>query len=371
MKRIITVVVALVLVLAGTSAVHAQVFVRAPFVRVQVGPGSVEAAARAARYGALETWAARLGATRIALGHTADDQAETVLMRVLAGAGVRGLAAIPPVRGAIVRPLIEVRGAALRDALTTAGLSWVEDETNREPKFLRNRIRHELLPLLAASYMTEVVPALTRVARLARETVDALDRAAAVELERLASPGGDGLTLPRAALGALPAALAAEVLRQAAARFGSRAPLRAWAHRGLRRLRGTRPPEVDQQPAGLERPPPRARMAFGAVAARQQQRFGRLEPAGAALDVRPTFRPTPARVRRPPCRRARSTSPGGWSCRRSAGRWRRGWCREQATRSRGRPTWSRSTPPRSRASLPCAPGAAAIASTPSVPASAA
>ena len=210
--------------------------------RVQVGPGSVEAAARAARYGALETWAARLGATRIALGHTADDQAETVLMRVLAGAGVRGLAAIPPVRGAIVRPLIEVRGAALRDALTTAGLSWVEDETNREPKFLRNRIRHELLPLLAASYITEVVPALTRVARLARETVDALDRAAAVELERLASPGGDGLTLPRAALGALPAALAAEVLRQAAARFGSRAPLRAWAHRGLRRVLAEVPP---------------------------------------------------------------------------------------------------------------------------------
>jgi len=118
----------------------------------------------------------------------------------------------------------------------------VEDETNRDPKFLRNRIRHELLPLLAASYITDVVPALTRVARLAREAVDALDRAAAVELERLASPGRDELTLPRGALGALPAALAAEVLRQAAARFGSRAPLRAWAHRGLRRVLAEVPP---------------------------------------------------------------------------------------------------------------------------------
>src|ERR1700740_3059470 len=95
----------------------------------------------------LATGAAALGAGRIAIGHTADDQAETVLMRVLGGAGVRGLAAIPPVRGAIIRPLIELRGAAVRDALPAAGLAWVEDETNRDPKFLRNRIRHELLPL--------------------------------------------------------------------------------------------------------------------------------------------------------------------------------------------------------------------------------
>jgi len=210
--------------------------------RVRVGPGSIEAAARAARYAALDAAGARVGAGRIALGHTLDDQAETVLMRVLGGAGVRGLAAIPPVRGRIIRPLIDLRRAALRDMLTAAGLAWVEDPTNRDPKFLRNRIRHELLPLLAAAYSTDVVESLARVARVARETVDALDRAATLELDRLAVANPNALILPRSALAALPTSVAAEVLRQAAARFGSRAPLRAWAHRGLRRVLAPTPP---------------------------------------------------------------------------------------------------------------------------------
>jgi tRNA(Ile)-lysidine synthase len=210
--------------------------------RVQIGPGSVEAAARTARYAALQAWADRLGAARIAVGHTADDQAETVLMRVLTGAGVRGLAGIPAVGGRVIRPLIELRRQALREALTSEGLEWVEDPSNRDPKFLRNRIRHELLPLLAASYDTDVVPALAGVARLAREHVEALDQAAATELARQAVIGADALTLPRAGLAALPAPIAAEALRQAATRFGSRAPLRAWAHRGLRRVLAASPP---------------------------------------------------------------------------------------------------------------------------------
>ena len=227
------------------NAVRDTAFVRALGVRlgvpvdvahVTLGPGSVEAAAREARYAALEAWADRLGAERIAIGHSADDQAETVLMRLLDGAGVRGLAGIPPRRGRVIRPLIETRRQALRDELATAGLDWVEDETNRDPKFLRNRIRHELLPLLAASYATDVVPSLARAARRARETVDALDRAATDALARLATLEDGALTLSREALAALSAPLAGETLRQAAARFGSRAPLRAWAHRGLRRI---------------------------------------------------------------------------------------------------------------------------------------
>ena len=90
---------------------------------VTVDPrGSLEAAARAARYAALETCAARIGASRIALGHTADDQAETVLMRLVQGAGVRGLAGIPPLRGRIIRPLIEIRRSTLEAELRRAGL---------------------------------------------------------------------------------------------------------------------------------------------------------------------------------------------------------------------------------------------------------
>ena len=198
--------------------------------------GSLEAAARAARYAALDVCAARVGAERIAVGHTADDQAETVLMRLLQGAGVRGLAGIPPVRGRIIRPLIEMRRSALETELRRAGLAWVDDRTNRDPKFLRNRIRHELLPLLADSYNPEVAASLVRVAAVARETVSALDLAASAELDRLAVWNDRAATLKLDALRALPRPVAAEVLRQGAARLGSRAPLRAWAHRGLKRV---------------------------------------------------------------------------------------------------------------------------------------
>jgi tRNA(Ile)-lysidine synthase len=198
--------------------------------------GSLEDSARSARYAALETWAARIGAERIALGHTADDQAETVLMRLVQGAGVRGLSGIPPVRGRIIRPLIALRRSALEAELRRAGLSWVEDPTNRDPKFLRNRIRHELLPLLSDSYNPEIAAALVRMAALARETVTALDEAAAAELDRLAVWDDRAVIVRLESLRGLPRPVAAEILRQAAARLGSRAPLRAWAHRGLERV---------------------------------------------------------------------------------------------------------------------------------------
>ncbi|MBI4638822.1 MAG: tRNA lysidine(34) synthetase TilS [Candidatus Rokubacteria bacterium] len=204
--------------------------------------GSLEAAARAARHAALEACAERIGAGRIALGHTADDQAETVLMRVLSGAGLRGLAGIPAVRGRIIRPLLETRHAALVAELTRAGLAWLEDPSNRDPKFLRNRIRHDLLPFLAAEYNPDIVGALTRAAAAARESVDALDRVATGALERLASHGPEGITLPLDGLRRLPAPVAAETLRQAVARLGSRGPLRAWAHRILLRTLASPPP---------------------------------------------------------------------------------------------------------------------------------
>jgi tRNA(Ile)-lysidine synthase len=203
--------------------------------RVDVGAGSVEAAARAARYAALEAAADRVGARRIALGHTADDQAETVLMRLIEGAGMRGLAGIPAVRGRIIRPLIEARHREAVAELEAAGVPWVEDASNQDPKFFRNRVRHELLPLLAAAYEPDIVARLEAVARAARRSIDALDEVAARELERLAERTDGAVTLPRSALAALPRAVAAEVLRRAAASLGSRAPLRAWGHRGLRR----------------------------------------------------------------------------------------------------------------------------------------
>jgi tRNA(Ile)-lysidine synthase len=205
--------------------------------------GSLEAAARSVRHAALEKLRRRRGAARIALGHTADDQAETLLMRILDGAGVRGLAAIPPVRGPIIRPLIDARRQDIEAVLRRAGLTWVEDPTNRDERFRRNRIRHDVLPALAAAGAGDVVPALVRTAALAREAIAALDAMAARELVRLATFAADGgLTLPLSGLRSLPSSVAPEVLRQAAARLGSTAPLRAWGHRGLARILAPLPP---------------------------------------------------------------------------------------------------------------------------------
>jgi tRNA(Ile)-lysidine synthase len=178
-------------------------------VRARVAAGSIEAAARAARHGALEAAAVRVGAARIALGHTADDQAETLIMRLLEGTGVRGLAGIPPVRGRLIRPLIESRHQDAVTTLTAAGLPWIEDPSNRDVRFFRNRVRHALMPRLVEASGGDVVGHLGRLARRAREAIDALDHVAAAELERLAHAEHGALVLPRSALGALPRPVAA------------------------------------------------------------------------------------------------------------------------------------------------------------------
>ena len=213
--------------------------------------GSREAAARLARYRALEGCADRIGAQRIAVAHTADDQAETVLMRVLQGTGVRGLGAIPPTRGRIVRPLLAERRDVLRSLLVGADIGWIEDPSNADLGFLRNRIRHELLPALGQAYNPRIVGALIHLAARARASTSAVQSMASRELETLARAGPAELILPLTELRALPGEIAAEVLRQGAARLGARAPLRAWAHRGLRRALG--------------RPPPRRPFALGGV----------------------------------------------------------------------------------------------------------
>jgi tRNA(Ile)-lysidine synthase len=196
---------------------------------------SLEAQARAARYAALESCADRIGANRIAVGHTRDDQAETVLLRLLQGAGPRGLAGIPPRRGRLIRPLLGVGRSEIVAALQTVGLVWVEDPSNADVKFLRNRVRHELLPLLGSSYQTNIIDALDRTATRMRALVDGLDAQAETALAELGTWHADEVELSRPALSALPRDVAGNVLRLAAARLGSRVPLRAWAHRGLAR----------------------------------------------------------------------------------------------------------------------------------------
>ncbi|HVQ74346.1 MAG TPA: tRNA lysidine(34) synthetase TilS, partial [Candidatus Binatia bacterium] len=125
-----------------------------------------EAEARRVRYRAFRRLAAVAGAGCVATAHTADDQAETVLMRLAQGAGPRGLAGIPPVRGPFIRPLIEVSRAEIEADLRRRGMVWADDAMNRDPRFLRTRIRHEILPLLEAHFQPSPRPSL--VARLCR-----------------------------------------------------------------------------------------------------------------------------------------------------------------------------------------------------------
>ncbi|HUU34589.1 MAG TPA: tRNA lysidine(34) synthetase TilS, partial [Vicinamibacterales bacterium] len=128
---------------------------------------SVEVAARRARYSFLEQARRAYRAEHIAVAHTRDDQAETVVMRLLRGTGTRGLRGALPARGHVVRPLLDCSRAELRSFLAARGEAWVEDETNADLGHPRNRVRHELLPLLARSYRPSVTRILARTADVA------------------------------------------------------------------------------------------------------------------------------------------------------------------------------------------------------------
>lgn len=113
-------------------------------VTLSLGEGASEDLCRAARYAALDA----LDVDHVALAHHADDQAETALLALLRGGGTRAMAGMPWRRGRYVRPLLDRPRASLEAWAASRGLSWREDPTNRSPRFLRNRIRHELIPAL-------------------------------------------------------------------------------------------------------------------------------------------------------------------------------------------------------------------------------
>lgn len=218
-------------------------------VHVAQRPGrSPEAAARVARYAALARLAREAGAARIAVAHTADDQAETVLMRLLQGAGPRGLAGIPARRGAVIRPLLDVDRAAVLAHLAAHGLPYVEDATNQDVKLLRNRIRHELLPFLTTGW-PRIATALRRSAAGSRELVDALDALLAPRAAALVRPALGGLRLDLEPFAALPAGAVKALLRLALVEIAGRPEVRA----------GLRAAHLDQL-AGLLAAPPGARV---------------------------------------------------------------------------------------------------------------
>ncbi len=181
---------------------------------------SVEDAGRRLRYAFFAASAERLGASHIALAHTLDDQAETVLLSLIRGAGPRGLAGIRVRRGPVVRPLLEERHADLAGWLTSCGRSYREDESNRDRRYLRNRVRHELLPLLRDRFSPGIVTVLSRTAAIWAADASFLDDFAASELARISRKTREGLALDRLALAVAPPAIGRRVARLAMARVG-------------------------------------------------------------------------------------------------------------------------------------------------------
>ncbi|MCK9461277.1 MAG: tRNA lysidine(34) synthetase TilS [Proteobacteria bacterium] len=181
--------------------------------------GSLQSWAREARYRALFTLATEVGANVVATGHTRDDQAETFLMRLLRGSGLDGLGGIPPIReqrgGMIVaRPLLDLGREEIRAALLAIGARWAEDPSNADPRFLRTRIRRELLPL-----MEQLQPrAAVRIAATAGEL-----RGASAYLERAVEGQGalvplrlaGGVRADAAAFASVPRALWGRFIRHA------------------------------------------------------------------------------------------------------------------------------------------------------------
>ena len=170
-----------------------------------------EAAARDARYAALAAGADRHGCAVVLLGHTRDDQAETVLLGLARGSGARSLAGMPAVRGIYRRPLLGLPRSVVRRSCLELGLEFDEDPANRDPAFARIRLRHEALPALQNALGRDLTANLARTARLLRDDADLLDEWAAISVDEVT--GVDG-SLDVAGLAALPPALRRRVLRR-------------------------------------------------------------------------------------------------------------------------------------------------------------
>lgn len=185
---------------------------------VSVGTaGGPEAAARRARYAALEETAERHGAAAVLLGHTRDDQAETVLLGLARGSGARSLAGMTPISGRYRRPFLDLDRETLRAACASAGLDPWQDPHNTDSAFARPRVRHDVLPVMEKALGPGIAAALARTAKLLHDDADALDAWAEAAAAECAHPGG-GYDCHQ--LTGLPPAIRRRVLREAALAAG-------------------------------------------------------------------------------------------------------------------------------------------------------
>lgn len=187
--------------------------------RVELRDGNLEQEGRRARLDFFREVIRSRGADRVATGHTQSDQAETVLFRLLRGSGEAGLAGIRPVTSdGLVRPLIEIARPEIERFLRNRGIAWREDSTNASPRFARNRIRHDLLPILERDWNPAIAAAMARTAEWALDDVEYWNQ----EIDRL-EPGillcrGQSVVVDVEALRGVPTAVARRLVRRAVER---------------------------------------------------------------------------------------------------------------------------------------------------------
>ena len=179
----------------------------------------IEAAARELRYAAFQSVAEEVGAAAVLLAHSRDDQIETVLHHFLRGTGLRGLTGIPPVRQltqsiSIVRPMLGISRAQILDALKSLNATYRTDSSNSDPRFTRNRVRNELIPMLKQDYQPNLEPLIDSLARQARETQEAIEEICDQSLnEAIVENSADSCRMNREPLMQLPLHLQRECFR--------------------------------------------------------------------------------------------------------------------------------------------------------------
>ncbi|MEE8185197.1 MAG: tRNA lysidine(34) synthetase TilS [Thermodesulfobacteriota bacterium] len=160
-------------------------------IKKKVMKGSLQEVARFVRYGFFERAAKRHGVTKIALGHNSDDNAETIIMRIIKGSGVGGLKGIPPVRGRYIRPLINTSRREIERYVEELKISYVDDSSNQKKNYLRNRIRSELIPLIEKGYNPNIKDTLSRTASIISMDNEYMDNETDRLLENVVLDRGD------------------------------------------------------------------------------------------------------------------------------------------------------------------------------------
>jgi tRNA(Ile)-lysidine synthase len=216
---------------------------------------TLQEAARRARYDALRAIAGEHRAERLATAHTLDDQAETVLLRILRGSGPDGLGGIPERSsdGFVVRPLLRISREEILAYATAQGLSWREDPSNADPAFARARLRSNWLPGLRDAFNPQLLRAIGDLAEAQRRDSEWIAEIVEGEADRFFTVEDGGLRIARSGWDALPEALARRVVRLALRRTGAARDIsRVHLERVVNALRSPRRGSCIELPGGLE-----------------------------------------------------------------------------------------------------------------------